>query len=153
VTAKRELAALGAEVEAWGNAGPLAAVATTGGGGGGSGWAGKENAAADAGAIAAKALSLAALLPRAEAAAAAAPDVGRDGAFGRKGAGGGWVARARCRRRSPFLHVLSSSLPVSLPSFTAGDAVLAGVDAFRAAAGGADAGALRRLRELVSPTA
>jgi hypothetical protein len=35
---------------------------------------------------------------------------------------------------------------------TAGDAVLAEVDAFRAAAGGVDAGSLRRLRELVAPT-
>ncbi len=141
---------------AWGNAGPLAAVATAGGATGGTGgWAGKENAAADAAAIATKALALAALVPRAEAAAAAAPDVGRDGererGRGQHGKEDGGV-EVGCALSSPSFmsHTLFSS-PLTHP--TAGDAVLAEVEAFRAAAGGVDAGALRRLRELVAPTA
>ena len=136
---------------AWGNAGPLAAVATAGGGGlgGSGGWAGKDNAAADAAAIATKALALAALVPRAEAAAAAAPDVGRDGE--RK--------KERERKRGMVFSLCPSRHPLTLfplpppPTHTAGDAVLAEVETFRAAAGGVDAGSLRRLRELVAPAA
>lgn len=68
--ARRELASVAAELEAWGDAAALAAVP------GAAPARGKENAAADAAAVAAKVASLEALAPRVAAARAAAAAAG-----------------------------------------------------------------------------